>query len=109
MLKNLFVIATILTSSVCNAQGWSDALTVEQVFTEGRTDLIVATISGGKVYTDGCNVTSWIFKADTDARRGRAYSTLMTALVSGKKIKFWFTDQCSSWNYHEAAAVMLVK
>lgn len=107
--RSLFGLLFIVISSSSYAEGWSGELIVDQVITEGKTDLIVIYTSGGDVYTSGCLANKWSFTADNEDRRGRAYSTAMTALASGKKIKLWYTDTCGSWSYHEATSIMLLK
>jgi hypothetical protein len=107
-MKHLLFTLFILIPSISNASGWSTDLTVEKIFTED-SDIIVIYTSGGSVYTNGCSANNWIFHGQNEDRRNRAYSTAMTALVSGKKIRFWFMDDCSSWSYHKAAAIMLLK
>jgi len=109
MKQVIFVISLILISGVCNAAEWSSELVVEKVFTEGKSDIVVIYTSGQSRLTDGCSVNNWSFTADTESRRNRAYSTLMSALLSGKTILLWRTDSCAEWEYHEATAVMLVK
>lgn len=99
----------LLFSTISFAESWTSDLTVERVFTEGASDLIIVYTSGGSVYSSGCLVNKWSFKADTEARRSRAYSTLISALVSGKKVNFWYADSCGPWSYHEAKSVMLIK
>jgi|GEM_PF-2772664 len=109
LLKRVFIGVLFMFSSNLYAQGWTESLTVESVFTEGKTDIIVINTSGGGTYTSSCLPNQWIFQSDTDARRSRAYSTAMAALASGKKIRFWYTDSCENWSYHGATAIMLVK
>jgi hypothetical protein len=95
-------------SGICHAAGWTGELTVSSTFTEGTTDLIIVYTADGSTYASGCTVNAWSFSADTDARRGRAYATVMAALASGKKIKLWYNDTCGTWGYHQATTVMLV-
>jgi len=99
----------LLTSGICRAAAWTGELTVASAFTEGKSDFVVLYTSDGSSYTAGCSVNNWIFTADTETRRNRAYATIMAALVSGQKIKLWVTDSCAAWQYHEATSVMLVK
>lgn len=108
-----YLLPGLILSSLCQAataQGWSPPLTVESVFTED-SDLIIAYTSGDPdpALTPGCQRGSWSFKASTEDRRNRAYSTLLAATLSGKKIRFWHRDVCGPWNYHEATSVMIVK
>lgn len=105
----LYSIVLLLTPGIVKAAGWSADMTVTSAFTEATTDLIVIYTSGGGSYTAGCAANAWIFTATTDARRARGYSTIMAALVSGQKLRVWFTDACSTWGYHEATVVMLVQ
>ncbi len=109
-MKKLFLIMfAVLFSTSAFAGGWSNLLTVERVFTEGKTDLIVIYTSGGIQRTDGCIANTWIFEADNESRRNRAYSTAMAAIASGKKISFWYADTCSARNYHGATSIQLHK
>jgi hypothetical protein len=98
----------LLTCAVCRAAGWTPDLTVNSAFTEGNTDLLVVYTSNGTVYTSGCSANAWTFNADTDARRSRAYATILSALASGKKLRFWYSDTCGPWSYHNATSVMIV-
>lgn len=95
-------------AGISQAAGWTAELTVTSVFTEASTDLIVAYTSGGQVYAAGCAANSWIFPASTTARASRGYATLLSAVATGKKIKFWFSDTCGTWGFHEGTSVMLV-
>jgi hypothetical protein len=107
-MKRMLCLLTLLSgATVCGAAGWTSELTVPSAFTENSDLVVVYTVDAG-VYTPGCVADAWIFRADTDARRGRGYATVLTALATGKKIRFWFNDICSTWNFHDATAVMLV-
>lgn len=108
MKKPLILLASLVLATVCQAAAWTDELTVSSAFTEAKTDLIVVYTSGGTTYTPGCQANAWIFTADTNARGNRAYATVLSALATGKKIKFWYTDACSTWSFHEGTSVMLV-
>ena len=101
-------LAAIPFPSLCRAGGWTPPLTVSSTFTEA-SDIIVVYTSDGSVYTAGCAANSWIFAADTDPRRARMYATILTAIATGKKIQFWYSDSCGTWSYHQATSVMLVK
>lgn len=108
-MKKLSVLVSALTfSAACNAGGWSGELTVTNTFTEAITDTIAVYTTGGIVYSPGCAANAWIIPADTTARANRAYATIMTALATGKKIRFWYQDACSLWTYHGGSSVMLV-
>ena len=89
--------------------GWTEPLTVDTVLTEGATDLIVIQTSGGSQSVNGCVLNNWIFIADNENRRNRAYSTAMAALASGKKISLWYGDTCSTWSFHSATSIKLLK
>ena len=92
------------------SNGWSPALTVESIFTEGATDTVSITTSGGAVYSTGCIANKWIFMADSEDRRNRAFSLVMAALASGKKVSFWYSSStCAAWNYHQGTSVKLIK
>ena len=107
-IKKYVVCGGLFLSSVSNASGWTPPLTVSSAFTE-NSDLIVAYTADGSTYAGGCAANAWMFNADTDARRGRAYATLIAAIVSGKKIQFWYQDTCAAWGFHGASSVRLVQ
>ena len=109
MIKKIFCVATLLVSTAASAGQWSDPLTIEELWTEGTTDIIGIKTSEGKEYTTGCLVNLWLFKADTEHRRSRAYSTLMAAQMSGNKVQIWYSDACTFWSFHEGTIVKLLK
>lgn len=89
---------------------WSPALTVESTFTEGSTDAVGISTSGGGQLTGGCVADKWLFVADSEARRSRAFSVIIAAVASGKKVSFWYdTENCASWNYHKATSIKFLK
>ena len=90
------------------AAGWSAPLTIDRSFTENSDFIVIYTLEAG-VYTPGCSANAWIFVANSDARRGRAWSTILASQATGQKVQLWFTDQCTTWSYHEASAIMLHK
>jgi hypothetical protein len=96
----------LMMAGTLHAAGWSAPLTVDRAFTE-NSDLIVIYTLDGAVYTAGCHANSWIFVASSEARRGRAWATILAAQATGQKVQLWFADQCTTWSYHEASAVML--
>ena len=108
MEKICLAIVLLVSSISCNAAGWTSPLTVARAFTEDSDIIVVYTEEGGQ-YTPGCTINAWIFRASTDARRGRAWATILTALGTGQKIMFWFNDTCSAWSFHDATSVMLAK
>jgi hypothetical protein len=99
--------ALVLMSGACHASGWTGNLTVSQAFTEGPSDFLVVYTDGG-VTTPGCVAGAWIFVADSEARRGRAWATILTALTTGQKVRFWYADSCTTWSFHAASSIMLV-
>ncbi len=106
----LIVIAYFITAhgATALASGWTEtALTVKGVITEGSTTMLIAYTEGGGVYANGCAANNWIVTGIDAEKVARLYSTLMTAVVTGKKVKFWYLDACSSWNYHEATNLRL--
>jgi hypothetical protein len=109
MNRAIYSVTLLLCCGVANAAGWTSELTVTGAATEGTSDLLIFGTSDGAGYTTGCLINSWIFTASTDARRGRAYGTLLAALASGQKVRLWYTDTCAQFSYHEATSVMLVK
>lgn len=107
-MKNI-IVATILCLScqTVMAAGWTGDLTVTAAFTED-SDFIVINTSGGGIYTSGCTANAWVFTGSTDARRAREYATVLAAIAAGKSIRFWYTDTCGIWGYHQAYSVMIV-
>jgi hypothetical protein len=98
----------VCAAGTSQAGGWTGELTVVSVFTEATTDVIVVYTSGGQVYAPGCAANAWVFPASTTARASRGYATLLAAVATGKKIKFWFSDTCGIWGYHDGTSVMLI-
>ena len=99
---------TLVFSAACHAGGWSGELTVASTFTEAATDTVAVYTTGGIVYSPGCVANAWIIPADTTARANRAYATILTALATGKKIRFWYQDACSTFTYHAGTSLYLV-
>jgi hypothetical protein len=108
MKRAVLALTLFLASSIASAAGWSDALKVEQAFVE-NSDLVVIYTSGGSAYTSGCTANAWVFRADSDARRGRGWATVLTALTTGQRIRLWFNDTCAIWSFHDATSIMLLK
>ncbi|WP_206434881.1 hypothetical protein [Sphingomonas koreensis] len=104
----LILFASVLGSSPAYAEGWTGDLTIHMAFTED-SDLLVVSTTDGNQYATGCGVNQWIVHAATEERRSRAWATILTAIGTGKKIRFWFKDTCSNWSYHSASAVMIVQ
>ena len=115
MTKVIVFISSIFLSSFALGAGWAGDFEVTGVMSEGTSDLVIISVDAvnplnDKEYTSGCTVNGeWIFKADDPDKINRAYSTAMTALVSGKYIRLWFTDDCGAWSYHQATAIKLLK
>lgn len=107
MKKLILLASTLMFSIVSHAGGWSAELTVTSAFTEATTDTLVVYTTGGSVYASGCAANAWIIPADTTARASRAYATVLTALTTGKKIRFWYQDTCAIWSYHSGTSVMM--
>ena len=104
-----YVSASVLfaLASPAFSAGWSQPLTVDRLMTEGTTDLIVVFTTGGSEYTTGCVVDAWIFEANTNDRRNRAYSMILAALAGGKQISLYYADTCGSWSYHKATSIRI--
>lgn len=102
------IFASIMGTQPAYAQGWSADLTITSAFTEDSDALVIST-TGGAQYTPGCAVNQWTFVAASDERRARAWATILTAIGTGKKIRFWSGNTCSNLSYHSASAVMIVQ
>jgi hypothetical protein len=107
-MKRLGALVALMLSNLCHASGWTGELNITSAFTEGKTDWLIVYTSNGGAYASGCSVNNWVFSFDTSARGARAYATILAAMASGKKVKFWYSDTCGVWSYHEATSVMLV-
>jgi hypothetical protein len=91
------------------AGGWTADLTVTSVNTEASSDLIYWTVSPTVSYAAGCDATNWMMVLPSNSdRSSRFYSTLMTALATGKKVRLWYADTCNTWNYHGATSIKIV-
>jgi hypothetical protein len=85
----------VVSLPAVQASTWTPPLTVERAFTED-SDLIVIYTTGASQYTAGCTANHWIFVGANEARRGRAYATLLAAIASGKKVSFRVQDECAT-------------
>lgn len=105
--KIVFVVSILLVIPFqALALGWTDPLTVEEVWLEDN--LIVVHTSGGTgVYTSGCVASKYIVGMMTDAARNQAFSLLMTAAVTGRTVQLWYKDTCANWNYHQFSSAKL--
>jgi hypothetical protein len=102
----LRTLALLLPAAATHAAGWTNPVTIERAFTENSDLIAVYTVESGS-YTPGCSTTAFLFRADSETRRSRAWATILSALTTGQKVQFWVTDTCGTWNYHDATAVML--
>ena len=109
MLKKSVFAASLLISTTANAAGWSNPLTIEELWSESSTDIVGVTTTGGSQYSNNCLANYWLINANTDNRRDRIYSTLLAAQMAGKKVRIWYSDNCTSWNYHEGTIVKILK
>lgn len=57
---------------------------------------------------NGCSTSHWQITAANAERRNRIYSTLITALISGRKIKLEYGTECGDFNYHKGSSVEIV-
>lgn len=109
MFKKSIFAASLLISTAANAAGWSDPLTIEELWTEGSSDMIGVSTSGGSQYSTNCLANAWLVSANTDSRRDRIYSALLAAQAANKKVRIWYSDNCTSWNFHEAQNIKTLK
>lgn len=103
------ILAVILTVPALGAQasGWTEPVTIASAFVEDSDYLIVYT-KESRQYAANCDGKSWHIYAANDARRSRIWATVLTAAATGKKIQFWYTDNCGVWGYQSATAVKIV-
>jgi hypothetical protein len=107
-MNRILIASLFLLAGAAHAAGWSAPLTIDRAFTEDSDMLVIYTVEGG-VYTTGCLANTWIFRASSETRRARAWATILTAQATGQKVQLWFSDQCSTWSYHDTTAIMLHK
>jgi hypothetical protein len=100
------MVLAILSSQVC-AAGWTPPLTITSAFVED-SDLIVVYTADSSAYTSGCGIGAWIFNTSSDARRGRVWATVLTAIAGGNKVSLWFGDSCTTWNFHAFTAIKII-
>jgi hypothetical protein len=82
--------------------GWTTyELTVKRVMTKDANEITAVTTGGN----NNCAADAWVVIVANEAQRNRAYATLLAAVVSGKKVKFWYTGCAAFNNYHGATAV----
>ncbi len=107
-----FILIILFNGSVL-AGGYTGDLEIDYVTTYGNSHaiLVKTTDSSNQTgnYVDGCANNYWVLDSDDDVRRNRMYSGLMTALIAGKKVNFYYQDSCGLSNYHVAAVVRVHK
>jgi hypothetical protein len=110
LMKTFMTLIVLLSlSGRCWADGWTPELTVTSAFTED-SDIIVVYTSDGGTYAPGCSANSWIFSITaSDARRSRVWATLLTAIATGQKLSFWYTNACATWSYHNFTSIKIIK
>lgn len=103
----LSVLIILISIAPTYAAGWTGAISVDRVLIE---DNIIAVFSTGHPgpYTTGCVSGSYIITMTTETARNQAISILLTASTTGKKVKFWYKDTCSNWNYHSISSIQFV-
>jgi hypothetical protein len=107
-MKKIFgLLALVCVSELSHASGWTAAMTITQAFTE-ESDMIVIYVSNSTPYGTGCDPGSWIFTGSTDARRGRVWATVLSALATGQKVQFWYSDTCSAWSYNSLSSIRIL-
>ena len=116
MLKNILGVVLLSTMWMVvvptmnvMAEGYSNALVVEDIIAYGGSNMLVVSTSGGSVYTTGCVANSWVITSSDTQLLDRVYSTLLTAMTTNRKIKFWYKDVCGAWNYHVSENVRIYK
>jgi len=109
MLKSLITSTLLFAAGATHAAGWSEPLTVDRAFTENSDAIVIYTSGGNGAYSAGCVTHHWVFTANSETRRGRAWASILLALSTGQKVQFWFTDSCAVYSFHDSAAIMLHK
>ncbi len=107
-MKIIFTFVLWLLSSSLWAGGWSNPLTIKQIYIYGDFDWIHVATEGGSVYTPNCISDSWEIKATNPGSKDRMYSALMAAQMSGKTIRLWYGDTCGVYDYHITNGMRLV-
>lgn len=112
MILSLKKILSLLTtffclSSLAQAQGWTDPLIVDRFIVEDNLIAVYTTGQPGS-YVPGCVSGSYTIKMSTEEARNQAISILLTASTINKKVKFWYKDTCTTWNYQDISAVQFV-
>ena len=94
----------LLVAAPASAEGWTADLTISTAFTED-SDLLVVSTTDGIQSTPGCTINQWIINSASEERRARAWATVLTAIGTGKKIRFWTRNTCATWSYHDVMIV----
>lgn len=102
---SVFICSFLYANSALGLAWTSEYLMIESMVVEQNHILVYTT--GGGVYATGCLANNWFITGSDDAELNRLLSTLMTAMASKKKIKFWYEDDCGSWDYHKSSSVKI--
>jgi hypothetical protein len=104
----LFACSISMSPIIGHAAGWTSEMSIVSLNTEASSDLVYLTVSPAVTYATGCDANNWMITSNTEARAQRFYSTLMSAMLAGKKVRFWYADTCATWGYHNATSVKIV-
>jgi len=104
----LLLLLVIFVPNITFAQGWSAPLTVTEVYVYGDQDTIEVVTDGGTQYVPTCSVNAWEITATNAEGKNRIYSALLSAQISGKRVRFWYVDTCGGNGHHATNTLRLL-
>lgn len=107
MKKTLLIMILIFSSFMATAAGWTGYLQVEDIYVYGNHDRILVVTDNSTQYTPGCSLKTWELAGSNAEAKQRLYSAVLAANMSGRKIRFWYDDECGISNYHRTSVMRL--
>ena len=98
LIKSVMLSFLLLLSNVGYSAAWTDYLPVEVVYPYNNGTILVShnpRIS--HINPDGCNSSSWYALEADNIGNGNIYKLLLTAIASGKRVRFYLSG-CRSGN-----------
>lgn len=104
-----FSIAAMLLSFSVQADGWTGAMRIDQIYVYATSDTILVVTDGAQVYdtVNNCSPHTWSIAANSEPRRQRLYATLLAAQASDKAIQFWWTEGCGQSQSHTTTVMRI--